>query len=199
MTLYEITGDLLALNTMLDDMVDENGDPREPTAEELETMRQWFDESESDFKKKFDGYCRLIKNMNLSAENADSERKIYKGELDRLSKRAKAFENRAKAVKGLLWWNMERLHMNKYKTDLFSAAEQNTRATCRTLEGFDYSKLPEQYLKPREVNTSAIMDGLKTGELVQKDDAANFGKVYTKDGELLAGISVHAGKTLVIR
>jgi hypothetical protein len=126
MTLYAITEDLKALNKLLEEMVDDEGNPREPTAEELETMKQWFECSQADFEAKFDNYCKFIKNLKIEAEAADGERKAYKGELDRLSKRAKAFENRAKSVNGLLWFAMQNLGMKKYKTALFSAGEQNT-------------------------------------------------------------------------
>lgn len=76
-TLYEITGDLKSLYNLMESLVDENGDPREPTAEEFETMKTWFTESEEAFKKKFDSYCRFIKNLRLSAENAEAEKKEF--------------------------------------------------------------------------------------------------------------------------
>ena len=123
-TLYEITGDLRSLHDLIESIVDENGDPREPTAEEFETMKAWFIENEAAFKAKFDNYCRFIKNLRLSAENAEAEKKNFKEESDRLTKRSKAFANRAKCVTELLRWGMERLQLKKYKTDFFSAGIQ---------------------------------------------------------------------------
>ena len=51
-SLYEITGDMLALNELMESLVDENGEPREPTDEELEQMKQWFTGSITDFENK---------------------------------------------------------------------------------------------------------------------------------------------------
>ena len=50
--LYEITGDILNIYALLDSLVDDNGEPREPTEAELETMKQWMAENIDDFKKK---------------------------------------------------------------------------------------------------------------------------------------------------
>jgi len=55
-TLYEITGDLIELNKLMENLVDENGEPREPTEKELETMKDWFTETYDEFKTKFDNY-----------------------------------------------------------------------------------------------------------------------------------------------
>ena len=158
-TLYEISGDLKSLYSLMEGLVDENGEPREPTAEEFETMKGWFKESEEAFKKKFDNYCRFIKNLRLSAENAEAEKKNFKQEADRLTKRAKAFTNRAKCVTELLRWGMERLELKKYKTDFFSAGIQNVGGKTIDFEsGADFSKLPEEFLMPREPNKKAILE-----------------------------------------
>lgn len=199
MTIYEIADDLKALQSLVESLVDEDGEPREPTEEEFEIMKEWFQDTEAEFKAKFDNYCRFIKNLKMSAEHADSERKLYKEELDRLSRRAKAFDNTAKRVKDCLFWNMERLGMSKYKTDLFSAGIQNTKNSVKTYENYDYSALPSQYLKPAEPDTKAIEQAIKDGELIQKEGAENYGKVFDKDGNELPGIKYIGGRTLVIR
>lgn len=208
MTLYEITGEFIALNDMLESLVDENGEPRDMTDEEKETVKKWFDLTEADFKKKFDNICKFIKNLKLSAETAEAERKLYADELSRLSRRAKAFESRAKSIQSLLWWCMSRLGLNKagYKTDLFSAKEQNTQKQINTGAMYDWHDIPEEYLKQPELDTVAIKQALKDGELYQKDEAdagIDYDKLYFKNGEYkdqpLKGISCTQGRALVIR
>ena len=208
MTLYEITGDLLALNNLMDSLVDENGEPRGMTPEETETAREWFNLDESDFKKKFDNICKFIKNLKLSAEQAEAERKLYADELARLSRRAKAFEARAKGIQSLLWWGMDKLGLSKagYKTDLFSAKEQNTQKQINTGALFDWHDIPEEYLKQPELDTVAIKQALKDGELYQKDEAdagIDYDKLFFRNGEYkdqpLKGISCTQGRALVIR
>ena len=205
MTLYEITGEFMALNDMLESLVDENGEPRDMTDEEKETVKKWFDLTEADFKKKFDNICKFIKNLKLSAETAEAERKLYADELSRLSRRAKAFESRAKSIQSLLWWCMSRLGLNKagYKTDLFSAKEQNTQKQITTNSLYDWHKIPEQYLKTPELDTVAIKQALKDGELYQKDGEADYGKLFFAVGAdkdtVLDGVSCLQGSALVIR
>ena len=71
--LYDIAEDLLSLNDLMESLVDENGEPREPTDEEMEEMRKWFEVTQEELQNKFDSYCKFIKNLKLSSENADSE------------------------------------------------------------------------------------------------------------------------------
>lgn len=202
-TMYEITGDLIGLNNLMENLVDENGDPREPTTEEFETMKKWFAESYDGFKSKFDNYCRFIKNLNLSAENADAEKKNFKAEVARLTKRSNAFENRAKCVKNLLRWGMERLQLQKFKSDFFTAGIQNVGSkvisVAVTATQKDIDGLPEKYLKPREVDTQAILQDLKDGTLEERDGAMNFTKVFVKGGDVLPFIHVSQPTTLMIR
>ena len=201
MTLYAITEDLKALNKLMEEMVDDEGNPREPTEEELETMKKWFECSQADFEQKFDNYCKFIKNLKIEAEAADGERKAYKGELDRLAKRAKAFENRAKRVNGLLWFAMQNLGMKKYKTALFSAGEQNTQIKIEPLAGSDLKEVPEEFLKPRELDTAAVKDAIKSG-LLKQGDGTPLGATklfYAKTGEELKDVRWAQGTALIIR
>lgn len=193
-TLYEITGDLIELNDLMEKLVDEDGQPREPTKEEFEDMKKWFTESYDGFTGKFDNYCKFIENLNLSAENADAEKRNFKAKVERLTKRSKAFENRAKAVKNLLRWGMERIELKKFKSDLFTANIQNIGSKVISVSiaatPEDISRLPEKYLKPREVDTQAILRDLKNGILEERDGAINFTKVFVKGGDALPFIHV---------
>ena len=194
-TLYEITGDLIELNKLMENLVDENGEPREPTEEEFETMKDWFTETYDGFKAKFDNYCKFIKNLQLSAANAEAEKNNFKAENSRLTKRAAAYENRAKAVRNLLRWGMERLNLQKFKSDVFTANIQNMSGKvikiAITATQKDLSALPEKYLKPREVDTKAILQDLKDGVLEERDGIQNYSKVFIKNGDALPCIHVY--------
>lgn len=201
MTLYEISSDMLALKNLLENMVDDEGTPREPTEDELQTMQKWFEDSLSDFEKKFDNYCKFIKNLKMEAAIAEEERKTYKAELDRLSKRSKAFENKAKSVNNLLWWSMQRLNMKNYKTALFSAKEQNTQISINPLAGSSLKEVPEEFLKPRELNVTAIKDAIKDGTLKQ-GNGTPLGETklyFVSSGEELKDVRWTQGTALIIR
>ena len=197
--LYDIAEDLLSLNDLMESLVDENGEPREPTDEEMEEMRKWFDVTHEELQNKFDSYCKFIKNLKLSSENADSERKNMKDELDRLSKRAKARENQRNAVQGLLRWNLERLGIKTFKSDLFTANIQNGQKQVSLASTAKIETLPEEFLKPRELDTVAVKDALKDGLLIQKEGVENYGKVFTRDGEEIKGLMVIQGTNFIIR
>jgi predicted RNase H-like nuclease (RuvC/YqgF family) len=179
--------------------VDENGEPREPTEEEMEEMRKWFDVTREELENKFDSYCKFIKNLKLSSENAESERKNLKDELDRLAKRAKARENQRNAVQGLLRWNLERLGIKKFQTDLFTANIQNGQKQVSLASTAKIETLPEEFLKPRELDTVAVKEALKDGLLIQKEGAENYGKVFNRDGEEIKGLLVIQGTNFIIR
>jgi len=197
--LYDIAEDLLSLNDLMESLVDENGEPREPTEEEMQEMRKWFEVTQEELQNKFDSYCKFIKNLKLSSENADSERKNMKDELDRLAKRAKARENQRNAVQGLLRWNLERLGIKTFKSDLFTATIQNGQKQVSLASTAKIETLPEEFLKPRELDTVAVKDALKDGLLIQKEGAENYGKVFTREGVEIKGLMVIQGTNFIIR
>jgi len=197
--LYDIAEDLLSLNDLIESLVDENGEPREPTEEEMQEMKKWFEVTQEEFQNKFDSYCKLIKNLKLSSENADSERKNMKDELDRLAKRAKARENQRNAVQGLLRWNLERLGIKTFKSDLFTANIQNGQKQVSLASTAKIEDIPAEYIKPRELDTVAVKDALKDGVLIQKEGAENYGKVFTREGVEIKGLMVIQGTNFIIR
>ncbi len=197
--LYDIAEDLLSLNDLIESLVDENGEPREPTDEEMQEMKKWFEVTQEELQNKFDSYCKFIKNLKLSSENADSERKNMKAEFDRLAKRAKARENQRNAVQGLLRWNLERLGIKTFKSDLFTANIQNGQKQVSLASTAKIETLPEEFLKPRELDTGAVKDALKDGVLTQKEGAENYGKVFTREGEEIKGLLVIQGTNFIIR
>jgi hypothetical protein len=197
-SLYDISGDMLALNDLMESLVDENGDPREPTEEEISQMREWFEGSLVDFQNKIDNYCKFIKNLKIESADVDAERKNHKEELDRLSKRSKACENKAKNVQSLLRWGMERLKMDKYKTKLFTLSIQNTQKSIDPLIGFDWHEIPEELLKV-EVDTGEIRKRLSAGTIITKDGDENRGKFFFDNGKEIKGVKWAQGTALVIR
>lgn len=199
-SLYKITDDILQIYNLFDNAVDENGEPRDLTPEEAETLASWFKVSEDEFKTKFDSYCRLIKNFKITAENIDSERKSYKDELDRLSKRAKSAASHADRLKDALYTAMYAIKCDKFKSEFFTATIQNTADTIKPREGSDLNNVPEKYLKPRELNTTAIREDIKKGILRIGTDGEEYGKVFDTETNMpVVGVFACKHETLVIR
>jgi hypothetical protein len=202
MTIYNITSDMRALQSLINGLTDkETGETREVTEEERQTFLEWVNEIESNFKEKFDNICRFFKNIQAQADVAAAERDTLKAEMDRLSKRAKARENEAAQLKGLLWFAFDNLGMKNYKTDLFSVGIQNTRKTAKPDCLFNADNIPVKYLK-RELASSAVYEAVKDGTLYEKEGDINRGSLFyrSENGEQrLNGVSYSGGQALVIR
>lgn len=200
-SLYAITNDLEAVRDLMSKAVDEEGNPRELTDEEQNTLTQWFSSSAEEFHQKFDDYCKFIKNEKIHAENIEAERKNYKAELDRLSARAKVYTNHAERLQAALKGAMEILKVPKMKTELFTANIQNTQYKIEARAGSDLSKVPEVYLKPRELDTKTIKDAIKSGFLTvgNENDSSEYGKVFDETGKQIEGLFAVKGTALVIR
>ncbi|MBQ0003590.1 MAG: siphovirus Gp157 family protein [Treponema sp.] len=194
MKLYEITGEALAIQDLIETAVDENGEPRELTTEEDGIITQFFLANQEHFEEKADAYGKVMANLQMMADEAENERKTYKAELDRLSARAKTFTNRKDNLKKRLFWAMDLLKKDKIKTALFSFNIQNKPMSINT-DLANISAVPDCFLK-KEVSKSAISSAIKAGEITVTDSGS---LIYNKTGELLEGIKAEKEKTLVIR
>jgi hypothetical protein len=202
MTIYNIISDVKALESLINNLTDEEtGETREITDEEKQIFLDFLNENESNFKDKFDAICRFFKNLQAQSVVATAEKDALKAEMDRLSKRAKAREHEADRLKGLLWFALDSLKIEKFKTDLFSAGIQNTRKTAKPTSVFNLDDIPAEYLR-KELAPSFISDAVKEGRLYEKEGPENSTKLFYRDdsGECeLKGVAYVQGKTLVIR
>jgi vacuolar-type H+-ATPase subunit I/STV1 len=200
--IYEIVGDVQALESLISGLTDEEtGETREITDEEKASFIQWIDENNEAFDAKFDGICKVYRNMKAIADVAAAERDALKNEMARLDKRAKARENEAERVKSLLWYAMDTLKIPKYKTALFSAGIQNTRKTAKPTSMFNIDVIPEEFLR-RELMPSKIAEAIKQGGLYEKEGVGNHAKLFYRENGLekeLTGIAYVQGRALVIR
>lgn len=192
MTMYEIAHELTAIEDLYDSAVDENGEPRELTEEEKETLKKWILANEETFKEKFDSYGKFIQNLKINAELAEATRKTYKAELDRLAARAKTAANRMESMKSILLWAMNTMHIDKVKTALFSASIQENPLSVNC-DDVKMSEVPDCYIK-KEVVKSAISADIKSGKLQVSDSG-----LVLKNGEILGGIRASKTKSLQIR
>lgn len=192
MTLYEITAEAVEIEELFENAVDENGEPRELTQEEKETLNKWILANEETFKEKFDGYGKLIENLLIQSQIAKATRDTLKGELDRLTKRAKTAENRVEQLKNSLLWAMKTMKIDSVKTALFSAKVGLSRGSVNTDEA-DPNNIPLEFIK-KEVSKSAIQDALKNGKLTKTESG-----LILKNGEILEGLRFEQKETLTIR
>jgi hypothetical protein len=200
MTIYDALDDIAALRNLIESLTDEEtGETRELSDEEKAQFIAWCAETEEAFKDKFDKICKVYKNMRASADVCTAEKDALKAEYDRLSKRSKSKEAEADRVKGLIWFALDKLHKQKFKTDLFSAGIQKTQYSVKCQNAsvipFDFQKI--------EANNQAIKDAVKDGSLYTKDEPQFYSKLFFKDEngkeKELIGVSYIQGSTIVIR
>jgi len=203
-TIYDIVNDCLALRKLIDEECDpETGEMGEISDEDKATFMAWINEDQKNLETKFDNTYKFYRNLEAEAEIAEAEKAALKGEVDRLSKRAKARINTANRAKWYLGYAMSVLGFKKYETALFSIGFQATQKSVKEVDGFfNPDLIPAEFLK-REISPTAVKKALEDGRLYEKkDDPLARGKLFyhgANGEEQLKGVSYLGGETLVIR
>jgi hypothetical protein len=197
-SIYEIVGDIKALEMLIQEESDpETGELRELSDKEKADFLAWINENESSLELKMNNIYKVYCNKKAEADVAEAEKAALSKEIDRLRNRAKARDNEAGRVKGLIGYALQKLGVQKYKTGLFTVGFQATRKSAKPVVGFfNPDNIPVKYLK-RELSPSAIQEAIQSGELVE----INTKLFYSENGETkeLFGVSYTGGETLVIR
>ena len=149
--LYELTGDLLQLQNMLEDDVDP-----EVLADTLEAVQ-----GEYDFK--IESYAKVIKNLEADVVG-------IKSEVDRLTNKKKVLENNIDRLKKAMFESMKATDTAKVKGQLFTVAIQKNggKTPIITAPDADTSKLPDELVVVTEKpNLDAIREVLEAGKKVE--------------------------------
>jgi hypothetical protein len=144
MKLYEITEQLRELMAM-DDV------PAEQLQDTLDLVNE-------EFEQKAEQVAAFIRELSLDSEG-------YKAEIDRLSDRKKAIDNKVDSMKDYLRVNMQAADMTKIKGKLFTIT---LGAPTETVYVADSELLPDDlvYIK-REPNKTDIKAQLKSGAEIE--------------------------------
>ncbi|MCM3783702.1 siphovirus Gp157 family protein [Neobacillus mesonae] len=104
---------------------------------------------------KLEGYCKVIKTLEVEAE-------AIKAEAVRLSQRKTALENQVTRMKEAMKINMIRLNLDKHKGQLFTVSLTKPR---QRVEVTNIDAVPSELIKvKKEVDKTAAMEALKAGE-----------------------------------
>ena len=141
-TLYELTGQMLTLQEMMED----------PDVDE-ETLQTTMESVDYEIKDKADGYAKMDRNL-MAVESALFE------EISRLTARKKRITENRKRLKRNLESSMRVLGETKFKTELFSFSIQKNPPSVNIT---NKDKIPEEFLIPQEpkVDKLAIIDYVK--------------------------------------
>lgn len=145
MTLYEITGELLALLEMA-----ENPDT------DPETLQDTMEAVTGELEEKAEGYGCVIRQLEYDAAALATE-------IKRLTNRKRAIEENVQAMKTRLQDAMTATGKTKLKTNLFSFT---VRKNAPALMVTDEDKIPERYwvLPEPVLDKAALKDDLKSGQ-----------------------------------
>ena len=105
MRLYEITGDILTLQEMLEDSVED------------EALTDTLEAVQGEYEFKLESYCKVIKNLEADIVG-------IKAEVDRLSGKRKVLENNIDRLKKAMFESMKATNTPKVKGQLFTVAIQ---------------------------------------------------------------------------
>lgn len=155
-TLFELTGDALALHDLL---TETGGDITEPSV--AQAIDAWMKELDKGLHTKVDGYCILVRELEARAE-------ARKAEAERLAKRAQVDENAARALKERLKVAFQMIGVEKIETDNFNVRVQKNGGKAPLEVTVAPEALPERFtVVERKVNNEAVRAALEAGEKVE--------------------------------
>ena len=128
--LYEITGDLLTLQSMLEDTVDD------------QVLLDTLEAVQGEYEIKLESYCKIIKNLEADME-------ALKNEAKRLTDKRKLLENNIDRLKKAMFDSMKATGTTKVKGQLFSVSIQKNGG-----------KIPVNYDKDDKHITDHLPDNL---------------------------------------
>ena len=104
MRLYEITGELLALQELLENPLDDE-----------DVLKDTLEAVQGEYEFKLESYCKVIKNLEADIVG-------IKAEVDRLSGKRKVLENNIDRLKKAMFESMKATNTPKVKGQLFTVA-----------------------------------------------------------------------------
>ena len=145
-TLFEITGDLIKLDAMMED-----GE---------EDLEAYFDTHEglfAEFEDKVDDYGYLIKNVSAKIDAIKAEEK-------RLAERRKVLENNVNRVKDRLMQCMVAAETKRVNGTFFTFTVR--KPGVKLPEGLTFEDVPEEYRIPQDpkVDGKKLTEDIKSGK-----------------------------------
>ena len=133
MNLYDLTGEVLQLQELLDS--DEVVD--------TDLLKDVLADTTEDYEIKLEAYAKVIKNLSATVD-------AIKAEVDRLTTRKKALENNIMALKNRMYESMKATGTTKVKGDIFTISIQKNGGRIPVIVDVDTSALPDELVKIEE-------------------------------------------------
>lgn len=159
MTLYEITGELLELQNM----IEEGADP--------DVVNDTIESVEFDLEQKAEGYVMVIRNLEAQA-------KAIKDEEKRLKEKRLSAENGIERLKKRLFDSMNATGKKKLNAGVFTLYVQKNGGALPVIIDADVENMPKEMLK-MEIRP----DTKRIAELLQDEEKSRFYSKFAHFGE----------------
>lgn len=133
MNLYDLTGDVLQLQELL-----ENGE-----VVDTELLHGVLSDTLEDYDAKLESYAKVIKNLTANVD-------AIKTEKDRLNQREKALTANINALKNRMYESMKAVGKDKVKCELFTVSIQANGGKLPVIVDVDTSELPDDLVRIKE-------------------------------------------------
>lgn len=159
MTLYEITGELLELQNM----IEEGADP--------DVINDTIESVEFDLEQKAEGYVMVIRNLEAQA-------KAIKDEEKRLREKRLSAENGIERLKKRLFDSMNATGKKKLNAGVFTLSVQKNGGALPVIIDEDVMNMPQEMLK-----IDIKPDTKRIAELLQDDQKSRYYSKFAHFGE----------------
>lgn len=152
MKLYELTQNYRNLESLLDNLGDQEGLT-------VEMIHGALGEVEDDINIKIENTCKVIKEIEADSIGIDEE-------IKRLSALKKQKENAVKKLKEYVEFEMNGIGLNKVEGKLFKISFRKSKV----VKVLDETKIPKEFIKVKTTESISKTDlgkALKSGEIIE--------------------------------
>ena len=128
-SLYEVTGNILALQELLESPLDDE-----------EVLKDTLEGVQGEYELKLEAYCKVIKNL-------ESDMEALKNEAKRLTDKRKVLENNVDRLKKAMFDSMKATNTDKVKGQLFTVAIQKNGGKLPVIVDVPTKDLPDDLVK----------------------------------------------------
>ena len=150
--LYDITGNILMLQELLESPIDDE-----------DILKDTLEAVQGEYEDKLESYCKVIKNLEADIE-------AIKNEAKRLTDKRKTLENNVDRLKKAMFDSMKATNTTKVKGTVFTVAIQKNGGKLPVImaEGTTTDHLPDNLVIVTETPAlDAIRELLEAGKVVE--------------------------------
>ena len=128
-SLYEVTGNILALQEMLESPIDDE-----------DILRDTLEAVQGEYEAKIEAYCKVIRNIEADIQAIETE-------VTRLSEKKKVLKNNIDRLKKAMFESMKATNTNKVKGQIFTVAIQRNGGKLPVIVDVETAYLPKELVK----------------------------------------------------